>query len=265
MDPTDFVGQLALSILIGEEPKSNYVSLSKMAPANGLDAYAALIARVSKGKTSKPPNFPLRAYQGCYWNAAQSFYLEITATANLKRARLVMQVQKSSLNTYHLEPYDGDTFYWPPDREKELCEQGMWFNLSATSREIVLGTSEDGQSISYLTWHHDPADTTNTRRAFQIVNLRSEIMMRGILTDTSSLSPLGSRFSIGIIDLGIFQLDCVFVPTPHETLKVILLPMDMVVREVRGKLGNSHCEFSLYDMDWVPLGAETLFLHESDA
>ena len=160
MDPTHLVGQLILSVLIGEELPTNCVALAKMARANGLSAYAALAAAVSNRKTGKPPRFSLRAYEGCYWNAAENFCLTITADG----AGLLMKVQGYPQNIYHLEPYDGDTFCWPPDREKELCEEGRWLNLQAASHEIVFGTSKDEQSISHLMWHHDAAAKPETFR-----------------------------------------------------------------------------------------------------
>ena len=160
MDPTDLVGKLILSVLIGEELPTNFVALAKTARANGLSAYAALTAAVSKRKTGKPPRFPLRAYEGCYWNAAENFCLTITADG----AGLLMKVQDYPQNIYHLEPYDGDTFCWPPDREKELCEEGRWLNLQASTHEIVFGTSKDEQSISHLMWHHDAAAKPETFR-----------------------------------------------------------------------------------------------------
>ncbi len=162
MDPTDLVGQLILSVLIGEELPTNFVPLAKMARANGLSAYAALTAAVNKRKTSKPPRFALRAYEGCYWNVAENFCLDITVYGTMEGAGLLMKVQGSLRTVYYLEPYDGDTFYWPPDREKELCEQGMWLNLRAASRKIVFGTSKDEQSISHLMWHHDGAAKPET-------------------------------------------------------------------------------------------------------
>ena len=154
MDPTHLVGQLILSLLLGEELPTNCVALAENARTKGLSAYAALTAAVSDRKTGKPPRFPLRAYEGCYWNAAENFCLTITADG--AAAGLVMKVQGNSQQIYHLEPHDGDTFCWPPDREKELCEQGRWLNLEAATHEIVFGTEEeDEQSISHLMWHHD--------------------------------------------------------------------------------------------------------------
>ena len=153
MDPTHLVGQLILSVLLGEELPTNCVELAEMARTAGLSAYAELSAAVSNRKTGKPPRFPLRAYEGCYWNAAENFCLTITADGG---AGLVMNVQDNPQQIYHLEPHDGDTFCWPPDREKELCEQGRWPNLQAATHEIVFGTEEDEQSIiSHLMWHHD--------------------------------------------------------------------------------------------------------------
>ena len=160
MDPTDLVGQLILSVLIGEEPPTNLVQLAKMARTNRLSAYAALTAAVNKRKTTKPPRIPLRAYEGCYWNAADNFCLTVTADG----AGLLMKVQESPQNIYHLEPWDGDTFCWPPDREKELCEQGMWLNSRAAPHEIVFGTARDGESIDRLMWHHDAAGKPETFR-----------------------------------------------------------------------------------------------------
>ena len=66
MDPTHLVGQLILSVLIGEELPTDCVALANTARANGLSAYATLAAAVSKRKIVKPPRFPLRAYEGSY-------------------------------------------------------------------------------------------------------------------------------------------------------------------------------------------------------
>ena len=154
------MGQLILSVLIGEELPTNFITLAKTAQANGLSAYAALTAAVNKRKTTKPPRFPLTTYEGSYWNAAENLCLTITANG----ASLTMKVQDSPENTYHLEPWGGDTFCWPPDREKELCEQSMWFNLRAASHEIVFGAARDGGGIERLMWHHDAAGKPETFR-----------------------------------------------------------------------------------------------------
>ena len=106
MDPTDLVGQLILSVLIGEELPTNFIALAKTARANGLNAYAILTTAVNSRKTTKPPRFPLTAYEGSYWNAAGNFRLTIVAHG----AGLLMKVQDSPENTYHLEPWGGDTF-----------------------------------------------------------------------------------------------------------------------------------------------------------
>lgn len=113
MDLTDLVGQLIFSVLIGEELATNFVPLAELARSNILGAYTALTAAVNKGKTAKPPRFPLRAYEGCYWNVAGNFCLTVTACGTMEGAGLQMKVQDSPRNTYHLQPYDGDTFYWP--------------------------------------------------------------------------------------------------------------------------------------------------------
>ena len=155
MDPTDLVGQLILSVLIGEKPDTSFVSLAKTARANGLAAYGALTATINEGKTSRPPRLPLTAYEGRYWNVADNFCIAITTSGTSDGTGLLMKVQDAPRTSYHLKPYNGDTFYWPPDREKELCEKGMWLNLLASSHKIVFGG--DGQRINHLFWHYDAA------------------------------------------------------------------------------------------------------------
>ena len=151
MDPTDFVGQLLVSTLIGEKPSSKLPFLAKEARSATLAAYPMLKARLAKGKTAHPPRSPITIYEGDYWNAAGNFCLSITVRAS----GLLMRVQNMPKTNYHLEPYDGDTFYWPPDREDELCERGMWPIVSPAWHKVVFGANDDG-NIGRLIWHHDP-------------------------------------------------------------------------------------------------------------
>jgi CubicO group peptidase (beta-lactamase class C family) len=151
MDPTDFVGQLIVSTLIGEEPSSKLPSLARAARSSMLRAHPMLAATLAKHKTTKPPRSPITVYVGRYWNAAENFCLSITARAG----GLLMRVQEAPRTNYHLEPYDGDTFYWPADREDELCERGMWPIIAPAWHKVIFGTSDEG-TVSHLIWHHDP-------------------------------------------------------------------------------------------------------------
>ena len=151
MDPTDFVGQLLVSTLLGETPSNKYPSLAKAARAIALGAYPRLIAALAKHKTTKPPQLPIAAYEGHYWNAAENFCLSTSAN----NGGLLMRVQNMPQTSYNLEPYDGDTFYWPANREEEVCKRGMWPIVWPAWHKVIFGVSSEGQ-VSHLVWHFDP-------------------------------------------------------------------------------------------------------------
>ncbi len=121
MDPTDLVGQLMISIQIGEKPPNNFPELARTARSTMLGVYKKLATALEKGKTAKPPRSPISRYVGNYWNAARNYCISIAA----RPSGLLMRVQGAPRTTYNLEPYDGDTFYWPTDSGEEICERAM--------------------------------------------------------------------------------------------------------------------------------------------
>lgn len=150
IDPTDLVGQLIASVLLGEKSNVNYVHLSKVARRASLDSYLMLAKTLVKGKTTKPPQHAPDAYEGDYWNAAGNFVLSISAQAG----GLLMTVQRKPRVSYILLPYDGDTFYWPADREEELCHRSMFPTMYPSWHKVGFGTNING-SVDRLTWGHD--------------------------------------------------------------------------------------------------------------
>lgn len=154
MDATEFVGQIIVSLLLGEEVPAIIPKLSVEARAVSLSSYARLIAQLEKGKTGKSPQYPPEAYEGSYWNAAQNIVYNIKSSP---KGGLKMTPQNLPLTSYDLLPYDGDTFYWPANREEEL-KKGMWPIPSIARHKVIFGVdgSDDNMSINTLSWHHDP-------------------------------------------------------------------------------------------------------------
>lgn len=151
MDPTDFVGQLIVSHLLGEQqPPGNLLELCHVGRSASLAAYEALSAQLEKDKTARPPRFPLTAYNGDYFNVAGNFTLSISTSVK----GLLMTVQHMPLTKYELLPYDGDTFYWPPNRNAEL-KQCMWPIMSTGWHKIRFCTT-DSLTVDQLIWRHDP-------------------------------------------------------------------------------------------------------------
>lgn len=151
MDPTDFVGQLILSVLLGEENSIDFITLARTARQASLAAYPRLAASLAKRKTGKPCRFSLSAYSGNYWNAARNFILSVTAMPD----HLLMTVQGYAFVNYRLLPFDGDTFYWPANREEELCNRHMFPFLHVGWYTIHFAANENGV-VNQLFWAHDP-------------------------------------------------------------------------------------------------------------
>lgn len=151
MDPTDFIGQSIVSLLLGEHMQADLLKLAKMACSASLASYQILSAQLAQGRTGKPHRFSLAAYEGDYYNVAGNFVISITA----QPSGLRMTVQGMRQIRYDLLPYDGDTFYWPANREEELCRRGMWPFTRPGWHKIVFETS-DNAGIHRLIWKHDP-------------------------------------------------------------------------------------------------------------
>lgn len=149
MDPTDFIAQLFVSHLLGEEAPRNQLELCKLGQARLRASYAALASQLEQGKTSQPPPFRLEAYEGDYFNAAGNFVLSIVRRGE----GLLMRVQHKPLTQYPLLPYGGNTFYWPADRNAEikLC---IWPVFSPGRHKVTFGASGK-DTVDRLTWQHD--------------------------------------------------------------------------------------------------------------
>ena len=150
-DTTDWIGQLVLQTILEEEPH-DYVQLSKSSKEGSLQQFASVIEELKQGKTDIPPSQRLEAYCGRYYNAIGNFVLEITLQKDGEG--LIMMVQDLDEVVYELISYDKDSFYWPCDREEELCNQMMFPWTWAGVHKIEFDVTEEGD-VRSLTWKHD--------------------------------------------------------------------------------------------------------------
>jgi CubicO group peptidase (beta-lactamase class C family) len=150
MDPADFAAQLALSVLLGEKLKVDFVELAQLGRTITLDNYAILGKVIADGKTNNPPTKPLVAYEGDYYNAIHNFVLSVT----MARDCLNVNLQRGK-TAFTLLPYDGDTFYWPVDREEEVCEKGIWGFMYRDWHLFRFEIDCNGE-VERVTWRHDP-------------------------------------------------------------------------------------------------------------
>ncbi|KAF2243839.1 beta-lactamase/transpeptidase-like protein [Trematosphaeria pertusa] len=150
MDPVDFAAQLALSVLLGEKPMVYFVKMAQLGRAITLENYEVLKKVVAEGKTNVPPTKPLAAYEGDYYNAIHNFVLSVTSAGDC----LNVNMQRGKTG-FTLLPYDGDTFYWPVDREEETCTKTMWGFMYKDWHLFRFEIDCNGE-VEKLTWRHDP-------------------------------------------------------------------------------------------------------------
>jgi len=150
MDPVDFAAQLALSVLLGEKPVVDFLKMAQLARTITLKNYGMLAKVVAEGKTNVPPTKPLVAYEGDYYNAIHNFVISVTVTGDC----LDVNMQRGR-GGFTLLPYDGDTFYWPVDREEETCTKMLWGFMYKDWHLFRFETDANGE-VERLTWKHDP-------------------------------------------------------------------------------------------------------------
>ncbi|KAL1597922.1 hypothetical protein SLS60_008410 [Paraconiothyrium brasiliense] len=122
MDPSDFSAQLLLGALLGSRTVPAYASLALSARFNQLGWYTQLARYLQSNRTDKPPTLPLTSYCGAYANRANTLVLEVTAVVQ----GVHVSVRGRPSTTYRLLPWNGDTFYWEANRDREVCEKAMW-------------------------------------------------------------------------------------------------------------------------------------------
>jgi CubicO group peptidase (beta-lactamase class C family) len=120
-DPSDFAAQIALSVLLGEPKIESLIVLGKLATKAQMAWYQNINQYLSTKRTTVPPHYPLSFYAGTYINRARDFILIVTSTAT----GLHIAVQGSKKTTYDVQPLDGDSFYFPADRDLEVSRGGF--------------------------------------------------------------------------------------------------------------------------------------------
>jgi CubicO group peptidase (beta-lactamase class C family) len=148
-DAADFSAQLLLSALLDVEAPSNLTALSYNIVRMQFGWYKQMAAFLDTCRTDVLPTHPLSMYAGMYWNAAKNFMILI----NTRGTSLHVSIQGMPITTYELKPCDGDTFFWPADREHEIVDCGMWFAPFPQFHLVTFTTDE--KRVIRLAWQHD--------------------------------------------------------------------------------------------------------------
>jgi len=149
-DVCDYIAQLSLAVLLGEDQLPDYLSLAKSARHANVTLYDKLGAFLEMGKDNTPPELPLTSFEGNYRKNGGTFYF----TVKVKNRKLELSCLNRRLTRYILEPYGGNTFYIPLDRTTEICHRGMWPFLPPHTRIVAFDSNDHGEIIS-MSYHHD--------------------------------------------------------------------------------------------------------------
>ena len=152
-DPTDWIGQLILETILDEKSPHDFIELARESRDASFKAYTDVISELEQGKTHVPPSQDLKNYEGDYYNQAHNFVLSIFQEDS--QLRMMSQAMRDVM--YTLEAYDGDTFYWPANREEELCKHKMFPWTWAGMHKIQFSQAGD-DSVMVLAWQHDPGN-----------------------------------------------------------------------------------------------------------
>jgi CubicO group peptidase (beta-lactamase class C family) len=148
-DIADFLGQLLLTTLIGEEVKTDYLQLAESIISTNSLVYDSYKFGLDKKRSDKQKSFSLKAYEGEYWNEGGMICYSVEAGGD---SHLLVTIKGSALSMYRLESWGGDLFCFVPDRLWELSHS-MWPFTSIKSRLFQFNCSDQG--VSSFTWHHD--------------------------------------------------------------------------------------------------------------
>jgi CubicO group peptidase (beta-lactamase class C family) len=149
LDTADYTAQILLAALFDMNIPQVHPQLSNAVVKMQFGWFEKLNQFLISCKTDVPPTHPLYSYAGTYWNIIRSTKLVIT----VRGTGLHVSIQGMPKTTYDLQPCDGDTFYWPADREYELVDRAMWFNLFPGFHLFNFVTNE--KRVLSVSWQHE--------------------------------------------------------------------------------------------------------------
>jgi CubicO group peptidase (beta-lactamase class C family) len=148
-DITDILGKLLLETILEDVNPPDYIELGKAVKKNYMLLYDAYTSGLQAKKTGTPPSFPLKDYEGDYWNETKIMCYSVHVHGE---HQIRVSAKGSYLTSYVLESWGGDMFCLPPNRDLELS-QSMWPFTPLRSRIFTFNCNE--KEVLSFDWHHD--------------------------------------------------------------------------------------------------------------
>lgn len=108
-DAMKLLGQIIVETVLGNEVDApTYIEAAKTASENNVMWPNYVYQDLLDGKTHDPPKRSTSAYTGRYYNAIENFFIDI----NEVDGKLQVAYMGSDRDTFDLEPYQTDSFFW---------------------------------------------------------------------------------------------------------------------------------------------------------
>lgn len=148
-DTPDWISQLLIESLIEEQEPHDFVKVARQTADVHLSQYPKLKKKIADAQPRGTPIKPLEAYAGRYYNAINTFFIDVAVEGD----GLHMWCQGYENVDYLLYHYNHDIFAWEANRDADI-KKGIfpkWYE----GFHIVKFLSNKGGSIDSLSWGHD--------------------------------------------------------------------------------------------------------------
>ncbi|KAI5820073.1 putative D-aminoacylase [Pyronema omphalodes] len=156
-DSVKLVGQLLIETTFengieGEE----FLEYARKTAESGATYLEEVQRELKEGKNiDKPPN-PLKAYVGRYYNAIGNYWIEVVVKDDALKVSFMGSEEEES---FDLEPYQGDAFFWITSHDQEAKKARSTtfgkdyyiLKFGCKKRSLMIGTVDMG----CVAWKHD--------------------------------------------------------------------------------------------------------------
>ena len=149
-DCADWLGEMILETLLDNPHKNKYVSLAKASSEVSKSLWPKMRDDLERDKTPNTRSKQLSAYVGIYWNAINTYCIEVL----LKNEKLMMCFQGDHEQLYELEHYHYDVFSWLLTHDEDV-RRGRFPVTRATFYLLSFKQSENPEEIDSLAWVND--------------------------------------------------------------------------------------------------------------
>ncbi|KAK9849602.1 hypothetical protein MYU51_014219 [Penicillium brevicompactum] len=147
-----WIGELLVEALLNNSHNAlDYTLLAKQSVEIALQQAKYINESLAAGRTIETPSRPLEDYVGKYFNEAGNFFIKIGYSKDRTGLQIAYMGRKA--DTFHLLPYQEDSFYWTltHDESAKLAREPIF---PMEYHITKFGSEMNGTGVSCLWWQH---------------------------------------------------------------------------------------------------------------